>query len=336
MRYEFYHEKDLEDVLESVKDFAKLVFKRFKNTEIYSEGVVVGKYNDIVFVASEKPIRMGVKPLGSLDVEFGKEFKLTDGKLIVDRWDEETLYDYIPSVFSEYFKLMAILSEMESYSNIIHNYERIVSEELKTLIKIERTEEIETFENLIENVYQRHTEFLNWISSFKRLETEFFKSFIAFKSLAGDKLSDIIRDFELRYDYYKTLREGFERTLDRLNELFQMLSLKLDTMRNKEYLEMQRKTSALQVAAGIIEFVAVFYYTLKSWEYFVDLEDVPKHLSFTLLMIFTTSVVWLTDVLGESIAKKKILRRILIPAVIMAITLTLMIYIIPFSRFLGL
>ena len=100
-------------------------------------------------------------------------------------------------------------------------------------------------------------------------------------------------------------------------------------LRNKEYMEMQKRTSSLQAAAAIIEFVAVFYYTLKVWDYFMPIERMPKFLAFLLLSMFTTSVVVYTEVLAELVRERKISRQFIVTTILLALILFMM-YHVPF------
>ncbi len=330
MYYEFYHAKDFENILKSLKDL-RPSFKKFKNTEVYTEGIVVGKFNDVVFVVSEERLNLGLAKIGSLEVEFGEVFELRDGKLIVDRKDEETLYDYIPSVFAEYFKLKAFLSELESYAEVINRYEGSITEELKG---ITNPRDVNAFKDTICSVSTRHGEMLKWMCTMKRIEVKALKSLMNLELLAGKEFEDVLRGVKIKFEYFKTLRENFEKTLDRLSEIFQMTSLRLDAIRNEEFLDLQRRTSALQVAGGVIEFVAVFYYTLKAWVYFVDLEDVPRILTFLLLTTFTIIVVWLTEGISEVVMERKISKKVVALSVLLGIVFALMINVTYLSRFL--
>lgn len=336
MHYQFYHVEDLEKILKELRG-VKPRFKKFERTEIYTEGIVVGKYNDVVFVISEEPLSLSKGPMGVLKVEFDEKVSLENDTLKIDRRDEKTLFDYIPSLFSEYFKIKALFSEINSYAEKLSKYEDEVSQEIKSMTTMALSEDIESFENALKGISRRHCELLSWMCTLKRLEIEVSKSLTNFKMIARDDVfNEIYGNFEFQLRYYKTIRESFEKTLNRLTELFQMISLKLDAIRNKEYMEMQKKTSALQVAAGVIEFLAVFYYTLKSWEYFINLEEVPKVLTFTLLTLFTVSVVWLTDGLSEVMVQRRITKKVVLLSVLISVTFALMVNVTSFSKFLEL
>lgn len=69
---------------------------------------------------------------------------------------------------------------------------------------------------------------------------------------------------------------------------------------------MQRRTSSLQAAAVVIEFVAVFYYTLKIWDYFMPIDKLPEFATFGLLTVFTALIVFYTEALGEIIRERRI------------------------------
>jgi hypothetical protein len=135
--------------------------------------------------------------------------------------------------------------------------------------------------------------------------------------------SENFKDYFERLKYFES---KFEQTLNGIRDLFTLASLKLDTLRNREYLELQKRTSSLQAAAAIIEFVAVYYYTMKIWEHFLPIETVPKILSFLMLTFFTTSIVVYTEALSELIRERRVTRGFVVVTFLLIIILFLMVY----------
>ena len=113
----------------------------------------------------------------------------------------------------------------------------------------------------------------------------------------------------------------FEQTLDGVRDALEVVHLRLEMFRSKENLELQKRTSALQAAAAIVEFVAVFYYTMKVWESFLPVKEMPPQISFLLLALFTTAVVIYTDVLAEFIRERKFNKKFLLFSITLLIIL---------------
>ena len=132
-------------------------------------------------------------------------------------------------------------------------------------------------------------------------------------------------DFKDYFEKLKYFESKFEQTINGIRDLFTLVSLRLDMLRNKEYMNLQKRTSSLQ-AAAVIEFVAVYYYTLRIWEHFLPVAKVPSIVSFLMLTAFTTSIVVYTETISEIIREKRVTRGFLIVTLLLIIILSLMVW----------
>ncbi|WP_457548624.1 hypothetical protein [Archaeoglobus sp.] len=339
--YYFYHFQDFEKVAKELSKYElKRTFKKFNYTEIFSEGIIVGKYDDVAFVISDKPLEIGIRPLGFLEVVVDEVdgYVFEGNTLKIDKVDEKLIKDVIPALLSEYFKLKILIGEAESFTKVISKHEHEIIGKFGLCSEMLKVDDISTLEKAMKSLADMHTEFFRKLNTFKSMNSKLFKSLLSFESLSkhSGMLKSVAEDFRNRFDNLKRLEEGFENTLNRINDVFTLISLRLDTLRNREYLELHRKTSSLQVATAVIEFVAVFYYTLKIWDYFIELREVPNVISFSLLTAFAVGVLVFTDALGEALSKRKVSRKIVIISVCLVVILALMINVVTFSKALGL
>ncbi len=159
-----------------------------------------------------------------------------------------------------------------------------------------------------------------------KLRVDFFRKFMKFKDVvenvfvsivAAEHISNLMGGFAVEavdearrgvevLHYYES---KFQQTLSGVSDVLQVVSIRLDMLRNRETFELQKRTSSLQAAAAIIEFVAVYYYTPKIWESFLPVESMPKVVTFTLLAAFTTIVVIYTEAMGEYIRTRILSRK---------------------------
>lgn len=347
----------MEDVLGEIKSWfeVKPRFVKHKFTEILADGdLIVGKYTNVIFLISKEKIELSIQPLSRtvISLESGEGFKkFRFGEYKVEKADveeqilklnaefsEELFYDLIPAYNIEAFKIEVTLRQCNL------SVESISKEETEILKQVTRISEsarsvntVDGLENTLFEVSKIQMSFFKRFSTFKDINEEIFSSIVRFETLArkldgwfNDKIQEF-RDFHQSLVYYES---KFEQTLNGIRDMYSLLSIQLDVMRNKENLELQRKTSSLQAAAVVIEFVAVLYYSLKIWEHFVDLEVMPKGFAFTILFLFTLAVVGYTEVLSHIFREKKISVSFILTTLILVLII-LMMYLLPAFIFSG-
>lgn len=86
----------------------------------------------------------------------------------------------------------------------------------------------------------------------------------------------------------------------------------VDLLRSRETFLLQEEAISLQVAAGFVEFLIVFYYSLASWSYLLGhqrFEAVPVAIRFTSILVFSLSSVAFTHFLGKALKDKRRVNR---------------------------
>ena len=288
--------------------------KKLKFTEVSFSDRVVGRYRDLYFVVSEK----GNGGFVEFVVEFGGESKF-DGnslKLSVEP-SEEVVYDYVPALLGEIVIIEDLMKRCDSIVEMLRDREKDVVRRVSRMFRTGND-----LEGLLNDITSHHSELFEAFLEFKEISGELFSAIIRYEKLC-ESLSIAPRDFRREVEKMKYFESRFDQTLAGIRDVLNMISVKLDTLRNREYLELQRRTSALQAATAVIEFVAVFYYTLKIWSHFEHVKANP--ITFSLLMAFTTLIVLYTDAMGEVIRDRRITRKFVMLTLAIAFVVAMMI-----------
>jgi len=349
-KYFYFHISDLEEVIESVKKLNVRLspkFGRYSYTEINisSDDVIIGKYKKIGFVfdrtGSDKDpefdflkkviVEVTVVDDTFHETRFAKLKVEEDGDLIkIDRESDVLFLDLIPATYSELIKAEILLNECNLLAELISKEETDIVSRVKNFSNEVKTGRVVELEKISFEVTEFQMEFFKKFMDFKNINEELFSAIVRFdafsRKLGGWYLE---KSVELK-DYFESLRyfeSKFEQTTFAVRDLYSLVSLRLDMLRNNEFLEMQKRTSSLQAAAAIIEFVAVFYYTFRIWDYFLPVNETPPQISFIILTAFTTSIVGYTEVISELIRGKRVTKSFLIVTFLLIIILCLMVYI---------
>ena len=81
----------------------------------------------------------------------------------------------------------------------------------------------------------------------------------------------------------------------------------VDLLRSRETIFLQEEAVSFQVAAGVLEFIIIFYYSIASWEHLIGpgrMEVIPPPVRFTTILLFASFSVALTHFVGESFREK--------------------------------
>lgn len=318
MQYLLFDEKSLEEVLTNLKR-AKPSFKRYRYVEILAEleDGVVGRYRNILFVLTDQEV--SIDPLAKIVVEFSTEkglrpfaygrYAYRENQLLLDcKYREDLFHDYLPALLSELTLSRVLMKDCTIRAEQLAEKETEIVRELIKLSEETKTADPERLEKLSFEVSDLRTSFFTSFMHFKDTVEEIFSAIsrgTAISTSLGGLLSEQIQELQLELQTLSYYESRFEQTLAGVRDALDIVHLRLETLRSRENLELQKRTSALQAAAAIIEFVAVYYYTLKIWESFLPLEHIPPVVSFTVLAVFTTIVVAYTDALGEYIREKR-------------------------------
>lgn len=329
MKYLIFPEQDLEKLLNELKGIVKPVFRRYKNVEILAEGdnAILGKYKSIIFLISDSEtllIPIAKFEIALKTVEKGESFahgKYRVGEVIEieTEFDKELFYDLLPALFSEIAITRAILRDC--FLTQSHITEKV--SKVKDLIKKE-AKNLESY--AIELAKERDAFFIvysNFVAKVDEAEASIASARFFVEKLGGF-IKEELAKLENSAKFAKKFAEECERVLREVENKFNMIYLQIEMERRREEFEIGKKTSAITAAAVVIEFVAVAYYSLKIWESYLPIEKLPKILSFSLLMTFTFSVVFLTEAIGSYLKEKK-LKKLFLSSAILASMLALMI-----------
>ncbi len=338
LKYLFFHFIDFKDILKGLE--VKPVFRKYAHCEIIAEaeGVLLGKCDALVFIiVKDKDFDLDLEPLYSVNVEItklknGKNFKYGryafEEDLKIDAtFDEKLFYDYIPSILSYIVTTEILLKEIKARSEHLSERESEIVRELMILSEEAKTLNEEKLEEISMKISELRTSFF---TSYLRLKGTFERAFesithartlsLYLDGFLKEKVNELLNELNVLRNY----ESRFEQTLNGVRDALNVVHLRLEMLRSKENLELQKRTSALQAAAAIVEFVAVFYYTMKVWETFLPVEEMPPQISFLLLAFFATAVVVYTDVLAEFIREKKLNKKFLLSSITLLIILILM------------
>jgi hypothetical protein len=349
--YQFFHFEDLERVMDYLKNSnisMKPAHKKYGYVEVIASGdnILLGKYENVIFVVSDNKMETPIDYLTQMTVEltdadntfsdfkFGK-FKLDpvdSEKILLDsEFNEVLFYNLIPALLTEMIKTDILIKESNLRAKIISEEESKIIQEVSRLSNIiTKSNQITELEKILSEVQAYNMDFFRKFMQFKDINEEVFSSIVKSETISteiGGLLKERVTEQKELLENMKYFESKFEQTLNGIRDLFSLVSLRLDMLRNKENTELQARTSSLQAAAAIIEFVAVFYYTLKIWEYFRPLENTPLSVSFTLLLVFSILVVACTEVLGEYIRERTISKKLLTLTTILGIVTFLMFHV---------
>jgi hypothetical protein len=323
--YYYFHSDEMDKTIKNLMNRGvdlKPKFKRYRHTEIIAigDGVVLGKYENIVFLILKDDIpcdclKKVIVEITTADETFAEfkfgKFKVeNEEKIKIDaEFSEELFYDLIPALHIELLKVRSLLKECNLQAEALSKEETEIIREISKLSEVaKKSSEVLELEEIVTEVSTHHTDFFRKFMHFKDINEELFSAITRFEVISKelDMFFEKFLEFKESVERLKYFESKFEQTLNGIRDMFSLISLRLDMLRNREYLELQKRTSSLQAATAVIEFVAVFYYTLKIWDHFMPIESLPNSISFLILTLFTALVVIYTDVLGEIIRERKV------------------------------
>jgi hypothetical protein len=92
-----------------------------------------------------------------------------------------------------------------------------------------------------------------------------------------------------------------------VNTAIDTVRTNVDLLRSRENIYLQKEAVSFQVAAGVLEFIIVFYYSIASWEHIIGterIEFIPPQIRFITIFTFALLSVALTHFVGESFREK--------------------------------
>ncbi len=320
---------DLKRGKEKLKEFDGMG-KKGKYTEYWLKNEkVAGIYKNCVFFINTEVENCRKFVVKLLDKELKGKFRFgtyevnSEIKLNCD-FSEDLFYDLLPALLAEITFIDNYFKKCKEKALKISSFE---SEVLKYIAKVSIDavkRGVRELEEIMDELSEYHSQFFSMFASFREENEKLYESILRYEALC-EELEVNLRSYEDKLRILKQYEEKFKQTLSGLRDLFSLMSLRLDALRNKEYFELQKKTSSLQMAAIAIEFVAVFYYTMKIWEHFSP-KKLPLSIEFLLLFLFTTLVVTLTDTIGEFLRTERVSVKGVLVVVSLILTVAFMVY----------
>ncbi|NOZ59172.1 MAG: hypothetical protein GXO66_06320 [Euryarchaeota archaeon] len=183
---------------------------------------------------------------------------------------------------------------------------------------------LEEFEGVIEKlslIYIELAQYLEWISgkvTALREDIHDFESEVR-RLLAGEDeiFSQSMKGFSYALDTLMYERENFILAQEKVKNAMDVVRMKISIERGKETVELQHESISLQVAAGFIEFIVVFYYTLNSWKILAGKAFAALSPGVILLTLaaFSSSVVLFTHAVAAARKENRRLTREMVASV---------------------
>ena len=141
----------------------------------------------------------------------------------------------------------------------------------------EECRNLEEFEKVIEKlsfIYIELAQYLEWVSSkitaLREDIHEFEKEVKRLVAGEDEIFSDNLKGYTYALETLMYERENFILAQEKVKNAMDVVRMKISIERGRETIELQHESISLQVAAGFIEFIVVFYYTLNSWKILAD------------------------------------------------------------------
>ncbi len=329
LKYSLFHREDLEKVLKAVD--ARPAFRRMRFVELLaSGGSTVCSYGSFVVVIGD----VGIESMREFRVKItklddGRPFRLgsyatEDDEILIDAdFDEFLFHDAIPALLCELARGEIMLRECEFRVRRLSEGDGRLTSEIVRLSRF--ATDVRELESLAFEISQLRSGFFSSVVQLRNVFGEAYGSLLMAKAISshlGGLLAERIDELQARLSEVEYAISGFNQTLNAVRDALDVVHLQLEMLQRKENVELQRRTSALLAAAAVIEFVAVFYYTMGIWKTFAPVDARPA--AFGLLAAFSTLVVACTEAIGEAIVNRRIGLRLIILAAASLLTLAAM------------
>ncbi len=142
-----------------------------------------------------------------------------------------------------------------------------------------------------------------------------------------------------RYKDIRTMLKEEEEfsllTLEEVKEAIDVVRTRVELLNSREALDIQKQGFNLQVSAGVIEVIIVYYYTLNVWRILSPEEvfqNIPYYYRFYLVLLFSLFVLAFTHYSAHAMAEKKLYNRGMIVSVVAGLLIISTIYLITFAH----
>ncbi len=167
----------------------------------------------------------------------------------------------------------------------------------------DRGESLADFERLVKElclVYVELARYLEWVNSRVSMLKEDLHELSGEVRWLVSGEDEVFSERIERHRYaLETLmyeRENFILAHQKVKNALDVVGMRIEIERGRETVELQQESISLQVAAGFIEFIVVFYYTLNSWKILgrEGFAALPAWVVLLVLTAFSSSVVLFT------------------------------------------
>ena len=321
-----FPEKDSEEVLAGLKNL-KPAFKAERDYEVFAVSndgkIVAGKYKKTFFVLSEDSLSFFVEPLETYQIIFGdsNEVKLENSTVHAPQEKGKGVLQNLIPFLSEITVAKILIKDARLRAEHLNKEETKIISEVTEILEGAKTLSVSKLEELAYSISSLKGSFFSAYMQFKDELEEISSSLIRAEEYSREfGLDELISSLRIQLQSLRQYESSFESTLNGVRDALDTVHLKLESLHRKENLELQRKTSSLQAAAAVIEFIAVFYYSMGIWSKYANLSAIPKWISFSLLAILSTLVVICTEAVGEALASKKLSGRFYLVTALLILT----------------
>lgn len=341
MEYLLFHSEDLEDVVNEISGLNPS-FRRFGEAEIIasteSNDVVVARYRRYVVVVAQSDLSLRKGPLAKYAVKpevVDSGITFARGKYAVEgdtiflegEFDDELIYGHMVSMLCEITTAKILINDAKLRAEHLTKDETAIIADTVRILEGAGKIEISALEKLTLELSSLKARFFSSYMTFKDENEEIGSSIMRARKVSrhlGGLLAEWIEDLVFELDSLKYYETSFEQTLNGVRDALETVHLRLEMLHRGENLEIQKRTSSLQAAAAIIEFVAVFYYSMGIWDKYIGLSNFPKWATFSLLTVLSAVVVYYTEVIGEYFSEGKLGRKFVLSTAILVLTLLAM------------
>ncbi|AKG90677.1 hypothetical protein GAH_02054 [Geoglobus ahangari] len=343
MEYLLFHSEELEDVVREISGLTHS-FRRFGEVEVMAvtEGMdtVVARYERYVVVVT-RSLRPNREPVARYAVEAGTNLKREfaggryetrgDTILLEGSFDEDLVYGHLIALLCEITTARILAKDSRLRAEHLTRDETAIISDTVRILEGAGKMEISALENLALELSSLKARFFSSYMTFKDENEEIGLAILKARKISRSLdglLSEWIDELAFELESLKYYETSFEQTLNGVRDALETVHLRLEMLHRGENLELQRRTSSLQAAAAIIEFVAVFYYSMGIWDKYVGLSNYSKWATFTLLATLSAVVVFYTEVIGEYLSEGRLGRKFAISTMVLVLTILAM-FLIP-------
>ncbi|WP_456369548.1 hypothetical protein [Geoglobus sp.] len=343
MEYLLFHFEDLEDIVKEIPGLTHS-FRRFGEVEVIAVDeemrVVVERYGKYVVVVTHSGLGLTIEPLAAYSVELGipeepaGEFAMGRYRVRGDRLyldgdlDDELIYGHLPALLCEVTTARILIKDSRLRAEHLSRDETAIISDTVRILEGAGKMEISVLEKLALELSSLKAGFFSSYMTFKDENEEIGLAILRARKISrllGNLLSEWVDELVFELESLKYYETSFEQTLSGVRDALETVHLRLEMLHRGENLELQKRTSSLQAAAAIIEFVAVFYYSMGIWDKYIGLHGFPKWVTFTLLTLLSGVVVFYTEVIGEYLSEGKAGKKLAITTALLLLTLVFMV-----------